>query len=165
MTEKCAQIEQKCQRLISVAFTEVSQLNQKRVEPLKITHEATRDLVKDVMAPRVISNMTRIEALKNNYLNTGLALGVTSGGVPSVDIARLDNRMKALEQEVARSRQADGEAIAFLNLGFRSKKESDAWLVLNAPKDSFGCVLDFHTVMEHIHHQIAGIDSLSRLGK
>ena len=81
------------------------------------------------------------------------------------DVTRLDNRMMALEQEVARNRQADGEAVCFFNLGFRSKKESDAWLILNAPKEFFGYLVDFHTVMEHVHHQITGIDSLSSLGK
>ena len=66
---------------------------------------------------------------------------------------------------MARSRQADGEAVAFFNLGFRSKKESDAWLTLNAPQDNFGYMVDFHMVMEHMHHQITGIDSLTSLGK
>ena len=87
MTEKCAQIERKFQMLISVASTEVSELNQKRVEPLKMIHEAARDLVKDVAAPRIISNMTRIDALENNSLNIGLSFGVAPGGGPLVDIA------------------------------------------------------------------------------
>ena len=72
--------------------------------------------------------------------------------------------MKLVEQEVARQRASDGDGISFFNLGFRSKKESGAWLELNAPKKQFGFLVDFHTVMEHIHQQITGMDSLSSLG-
>ena len=74
-------------------------------------------------------------------------------------------RLKILEQESARSRASEGAAIGFHNLGFRSKTESKAWLQLNAPIDQFGFIVDFHTVMEHIHQQITGVDSLSSLGK
>ena len=107
--------------------TEVSVLNQKEVGPLKMTHDATRNLVKDVIPPRVISNMVRLEALEESSLNPRIDFGSISGVVSLNEISRLDDRMKALEHEVTRSRQADGEAYAFINLGFRSKKESDTW--------------------------------------
>ena len=70
--------------------------------------------------------MERLEALETSSSNSQMGFGTNNGFTPPNDVSRLDNRMKALEQEVARSRQADGEAVAFFNLGFRSKKESDA---------------------------------------
>ena len=56
---------------------------------------------------------------------------------PLNDVSRFDKRTKALEQEVSRSCQSDGKAVAFFILGFSAKKESDAWSVLNAPKKAF----------------------------
>ena len=46
----------------------------------------------------------------------------------------MENYLKAMKQELARSRSADEDVIALLNSGFCSKEESDAWLELNAPK-------------------------------
>ena len=66
---------------------------------------------------------------------------------------------------MARSRAADGDGVCFHNLGFQSKNEANSWLELHAPKNQFGFVVDFHTVMEHIHQQITGMDSLASLGK
>ena len=46
----------------------------------------------------------------------------------------MENYLKAMKQELARSRSADEDVIALLNSGFCSRKESDAWLELNTPK-------------------------------
>ncbi len=53
----------------------------------------------------------------------------------------------------------------FHNLGFKSKRKADAWLIINAPKQEFGYLVDFYTVMEHINQQFTGMDLLSSLGK
>ena len=54
-------------------------------------------MVKDVISPRIISKMIRIEALEGSVLNMG---------APITNIARIKNRMKDLErkkfQEVAK---------------------------------------------------------------
>ena len=81
------------------------------------------------------------------------------------DILAITNRLSKVEQELSRAKAAEGEAIVFHNLGFQSRNESNAWLELNAPKHQFGFVVDFHTIMEHIHQQITGMDSLASLGK
>ena len=44
-----------------------------------------------------------------------------------------------------------------------TKEQSDAWLDLHAPNGNFGYIIDFHTMMEHIHHSITGVDSLKQL--
>ena len=101
---------------------------------------------------------------KFRLLEKKVANGVGAGANGS-QLGLLADRVKKLEQDAAKLKGADGVAVAFNNLGFTSRRESDAWLELNAPKDQFGFVVDFHTVMEHIHQQINGVDSLSSLGK
>ena len=94
-----------------------------------------------------------------------------SGAMPEVnnqsaeDLLRVTNRITKLEQELSRSKASEGEGITFNNLGFQSRSETNAWLELNAPKHQFGFIVDFHTIMEHIHQQITGMDSLASLGK
>ena len=56
-----------------------------------------------------------------------------------------------------------GDCIKFHSLGFNSKQDADAWLELHVPNGNFGLVVDFHTLMEHIHHSITGVDALKQL--
>lgn len=51
------------------------------------------------------------------------------------DLTRLEEMLKCLEHESARSWVTEGEAIGFHRLGFKSKIESNTWLVLNTPID------------------------------
>ena len=62
-----------------------------------------------------------------------------------------------LEQKLARLIVAD--------LDFKYEVGYKTWLKLNAPKDHFGFMIDFHTLMEYIHQKITGVDSLVSLGK
>ena len=66
----------------------------------------------------------------------------------SGDVARLDNRLSALESETA-NLFTQSEGINFNNMGFRSKNDSDAWIETHTPGGNFGFVVDFHTMMEH----------------
>ena len=100
--------------------------------------------------------MGRIGALESS------AFTKTHTSTDPADFSRVYERLKILEQESARSRASEGAAVGFHNLGFRSKTEPKAWLQLNAPIDQFGFIVDFHTVMEHVHQQITGVDSLSQ---
>ena len=104
-------------------------------------------------------NMSRLSALEASSLSEAHAYTAPP------DLSLVFERLTLLEQESARSRASEGAAVGFHDLGFRSKTEAHAWLVLNAPVDQFGFMVDFHTVMEHIQQQITGIDSLSSLGK
>ena len=81
------------------------------------------------------------------------------------ELASITSRMSRIEQEMARSNASEGDGVSFNTMGFQSNSESNAWLELNALKEQFGFVVDFHTVMEHIRHQITGTDSLLNLGK
>ena len=104
VTTKCVEMERKCQRLINVASVEASVSSQKEVKPLQISHEAISDLVKNVIAPRVIDNITRIDTLEADSLHSNLGLRMTTDTTSSKEVQRLDNRMKSLEQEVSRNR-------------------------------------------------------------
>ena len=68
-----------------------------------------------------------------------------------------------MEQETTKLSLTDEKAIKFFNLGFTSKTESDAWLDTHVPSGDFGFVIDFHTLLEHIHHAITGMDALKQL--
>ena len=146
-TEKCSKVERKCQKLIKIASVDASVSHDKKVKPLQQSHETIKSFVKDVLSPRIIDDISRLDNLESNALNVNTAMTSAQTLTPSHEVSRLDNRMKAIEQEVSRNRKADGDAVVFFNLGFRSKQESDSWLTMNAPTDSFGYMVDFHTVM------------------
>ena len=48
-------------------------------------------------------------------------------------------------------------------MGFMDKGEADAWLDINSQNKNFGLLIDFHTLMEHVHHAITGVDALKQL--
>ena len=81
----------------------------------------------------------------------------------SRDITRLDNILVVLEFKTASLVSGQGEGIEFNNMRFRGKKDSDAWIETHAPGGNFGFVVDFHTMMEHINHNITGVDALNQL--
>jgi hypothetical protein len=59
----------------------------------------------------------------------------------------------------------DDQAIRFAGLGFRSSKESSAWLVTHMPKHHCGLLVDVHIVMEHIQSSITGTGTINMLEK
>ena len=70
------------------------------------------------------------------------------------------SRLQKLETEVDRLKSLnDLAAIAFCALGFRSRDDSDNWLMKYSPKKDFGYVVDVHTVCEHLQAQLFGKDS------
>ena len=82
------------------------------------------------------------------------------------DNSRVLQRLENLEKEMLIVRSAnDSSAIKYTGLGFRSQKESDAWVEINQPSDDYGLVMDFNCVMEHVWTQIVGQKILSNLEK
>jgi len=55
-------------------------------------------------------------------------------------IETLEKDMKALKSTT------DHSAIKYAGLGFRSNKESDAWIEINQPNYDFGLLMDYNTV-------------------
>jgi len=74
-------------------------------------------------------------------------------------IAGLQGELSALRANY------DAEAIKFGQLGFRSAKECDSWVVTHHPGEDFGLLVDFHLVMEHVHVQMTGQKLISNLEK
>mmetsp|Transcript_2269 Transcript_2269/g.3186 ORF Transcript_2269/g.3186 Transcript_2269/m.3186 type:complete len:82 (+) Transcript_2269:1940-2185(+) len=57
----------------------------------------------------------------------------------------------------------DEQAIKFSSLGFCSSSEAAAWLSLHSVSRDFGYLVDFHTLIEHVHANIANEDSLKSM--
>ena len=57
----------------------------------------------------------------------------------------------------------DSDSIKFGGLDLRSKKEVISWLALNSPGERGGLVIDFHTLMEHVHSTITSQHGIQRL--
>ena len=130
------------------------------VAPLKIKCnkvKTTLALVAKNLKKQADYNTQSILHLENTSVNP--APGVDFSG----DIQRVEERLTILEHETANLKSSEGESIKFHNMGFHSKRDSDAWLELHVPGGSFGFIIDFHTLMEHIHHSITGVDALKQL--
>jgi hypothetical protein len=77
-----------------------------------------------------------------------------------------EGRLDKVSDRVSKvTAETDEHAIRFAGLGFRSSKESNAWLVLHMPDHHCGLVVDVHMVMEHIQAAITGTDSISMSDK
>ena len=85
--------------------------------------------------------------------------------IPHQHVNSLEAQLNFLEQKSARSRAAERNTVDIHDLGFKPKLESKAQLELNTNKDHFGFMTDLYMLMEHIHQQITGVDSLTSLCK
>ena len=79
---------------------------------------------------------------------------------------RMWDKINELESELASYRSTKDEAaIKFGKLGIRNPKEMDSWMEINHPGPSFGHLVDFHSVMEHVQVQITGQKLISNFEK
>ena len=77
---------------------------------------------------------------------------------------KLLKRIELLERDMkAVKSTTDHSAIKYAGLGFRSNKESDAWIEINQPNDDFGLLMDYNTVLEHVYSQLVGQKILTNL--
>ena len=81
----------------------------------------------------------------------------------SSNILSIEDRIADLESNATILSLSDEKAITFYNFGSLSKNESGAWLDINVPGGNFGFLIDFHTLLKHIHHAITGVDILKQL--
>ena len=125
---------------LNLSIAEASKLSVKKVTDLRRTVVAIAKATKDGAE----GNMTRLDFLE---LKPSINAHVSSNG----NNVGLKARLVLLKQESARARAAEGDTIAFHDLGFRPTIESNAWLTMNVPNKEFGYVIDFHTLMEHVH--------------
>jgi hypothetical protein len=67
-------------------------------------------------------------------------------------IKSFETRLDDCSVRIARiTAESDEEAIKFAGLGFRSSRESNAWLATNLPEYNCGLIVDVNIVMEHVH--------------
>jgi len=118
------------------------------------------------------SDSTNLEARVKN-----LELGPSSVSSLEARLSRLEStpvmvsgdldsqeRLKKLEIELASLRSATDEAtIQYGGLGFRTKADCNAWIEIHQPKENYGLLMDFNTVMEHVYCQMVGQKLLSNL--
>jgi hypothetical protein len=78
----------------------------------------------------------------------------------------MESKITKVSEGLARVKaETDDHAIRFAGLGFRSSKESNAWLLIHMPDHHYGLVVDVHMVMEHVQSQITGTDTINMLEK
>ena len=80
------------------------------------------------------------------------------------DISRLEGLIFDISNRLNQADNlSDSNSIKFGGLGLRSKKEVISWLAMHSPGERGGLVMDFHTLMEHVHTTITGQDMILKL--
>ena len=138
-----------------------------RVEPLESTTSSLKNTLIGVarrLKQQADVNTKDIQGImtSSSFSSSGPSLPKDFAADISSDVDILKTKLEEHDIKLAKL-NVTGEAIKFNSLGFISKIEADAWLELHAPNGNFGLIVDFHTLMEHIHHSITGVDALKQL--
>jgi len=87
-----------------------------------------------------------------------------NGPISSSEICRLEGLISGVSNRLNKfDNLNDSDSIKFGGMGLRSKREVITWLAINSPRERGGLVVDFHTLMEHIHHSTTGSDAIAKL--
>jgi hypothetical protein len=79
---------------------------------------------------------------------------------------KMEGKIDKVSEGLARvTAETDDQAIRFAGLGFRSSKDSNAWLMTHMPEHHCGLLVDVHMVMEHVQSSITGTDTINMLEK
>ena len=85
---------------------------------------------------------------------------MSSEPLPTQQFLSNNDRLAQIEKDIQSLKALkDGIAVNFCSSGFKSLKESNAWLLQHSPGKEFGLVVDAHIVMEHLYALIFGKDS------
>jgi hypothetical protein len=57
--------------------------------------------------------------------------------------------------------ESDERAIRFAGLCFQSTAGSNVWMEANLPEHLSGLIFDVHTVLEHVHFELEGTDTIA----
>jgi hypothetical protein len=114
----------------------------------------------------------KIESEVSNlgWNDSGKAVGALSDTVKPdwfLDVMKsMEGKICKVSEGLARiTAENDDQAIRFGGLGFRTSKESNAWLVTHMPEHHCGMLVDVHIVMEHVQSSITGTDTINMLEK
>jgi hypothetical protein len=79
---------------------------------------------------------------------------------------QVEARMVKLETKLSGLiAKRDDRAIMFAGLGFKAIAKSNAWLETELRRHPSGLIVDVHTVFEHIHNALEGIDTIATMEK
>ena len=134
---------------------------QASVDPVKVMSTNVKTSLISIassLKKQIDSNENKMNRLIQHHLQTPQATGNYDA-----EIEEMNDKIKDLERDTAKLSLKGEGTVQFHSLGFHGKGDSDAWLELHSPGGGFGFVVDFHTLMEHIHHAITGVDALKQL--
>ena len=151
-------------RIVDKNLTPLEDKVDKEVEEVRESVKSVKDtliLVAKRLKQQASDNMDEINMLRKMSLGPHSLPPASAGVIKEVvsDVNVLLDRMDNVDDKLSRM-DLKGDSIKFHNLGFPSKIESDAWLEIHSPNGTFGLIVDFHTLMGHIHHSITGVDAL-----
>jgi len=111
-----------------------------------------------------LDNLEEFAVESAKRLNANISAAQSTFNDPSTTNGEILSRIKSLEKEMSQVRAtSDHTVIQYAKLGFRSQSECDSWIELHQPKGDYGLLMDFHTVLEHAHLQLAGQKILPNL--
>ena len=137
---------------------EVRKQLKKELEPVKLQGDSVK--------ANLLSVTQSLKSQVEQNANDLKAYSKSPSSIPSTftsDIKDLQSRVLSLENSTAKLTIQDSESIKFNGLGFSGKPEADAWLNLSSPNGTFGLIVDYHILMEHIHYAISGVDAMKQL--
>ena len=158
--------EKSVRSILDLSVKELATKNELEQDAIKLNVEFVKNTLVNVarsLKEQISTNVQNIAYLekstssRSNILSSDNALEDLSTDFRElqVQVETLDAKMNNIDNK--------GDVIKFHSLNFISKDEASAWLEHNVPSGNFGLVVDFHTLMEHIHHSITGVDSLKQL--
>ena len=157
VTEESKKVDVKMAAILTQAKDE----SVKGLQPV----QARVEQVKSLMVKALKNLRNRAEANTYEISNLSKIVSTSSSQTvdtsSSVDLSSLEKRLEDLE--LRNNGDMKEKMIKFHGLDFTSKDQADAWLELHSPQGDFGFLVDFHTLMEHVHHSITGVDSLKQL--
>ena len=158
--------EKSVRSILDLSVKELATKNELEYDAIKLNVEFVKNTLVNVarsLKEQISTNVQNIAYLekstssRSNILSSDNALDDLSTDFKElqVQVETLDAKMNNIDNK--------GDVIKFHGLNFLSKDEASAWLEHHVPSGNFGLLVDFHTLMEHIHHSITGVDSLKQL--
>ena len=123
-----------------------------------------------IKSTKHLTNKIDTEVSNIGWNESGAAAGALTESVQPdwfLDVVKsMEVKISKVSEGLARvTAESDDQAIRFAGLGFRSSKESNAWLITHMPEHHCGMLVDVHMVMEHVQSSITGTDTINMLEK
>ena len=154
-------------RVVDKSLAPIEEKMDKDVESVRDSIRSVKEtliLVAKRLKQQASDNMDEIHLLRKSSLSSHSLPPATIELIKELtsDVNGLLTQMDEVNDKVSRI-DSQGGCIKFHNLGFPSKFESDAWFEIHSPEGTFGLIVDFHTLMEHLYHAITGVDAMKQL--